>query len=1298
MRKLPLVFIFILLFALAVIFSACAGETEAPTLTKITLDTSSLSTDYSVGDKIIPSQIKITVHKSNGFTESVACDSSMLSGADTSTPGEKTVKVTYQGLTASFTMLVGGIKRYEATDEGYIEGKATQKISYNGNGSRVVAMAYEGYQFSHWSDGLTSAERRDVNVTDFSTITANFKPASFTVTFVDQNGVMLDTKTLSYGEDALPFEYEREGFYISSYTVDGGRNLSSLKVRENLTVTVGFKAVEHTVTFEGGKDFSSKTFEYGENIIFPTPVSEVGKVFSGWADDKGNFYKEDFVIKGDLNLHAVYSFRVILKVGDESFSYLFNEGESFSIPEDIKAPQGCVIKGFEDEEGNPLDGSYLITKPKTFYAVLDVISYQISFLYPEEEKTVTVEYGQKLKLPADNPQLDGKTFLYWTKEGEAYDFSLPVTSNFSLAPKWEGVTVSVYYLEVVGQAEKIEKFEYGAVLGDLYTPQRAQPQYIFGGWFYDAQHKNPYQSGQVLTSDINLYAKWETKTFTPVFDVGEGGTYNLLSSSTIYYGGTMQFEVRASQGYHISEIFYGDTQMPVDEQTTIITKTITDITAQPTVRISFAPNTYTVFVESSPYGTASKTLPEEVLYQDTYSVTFTPITGYVLEKVLVNGISHTVPSNNFFTLKITKNTQITPIYALQKFAITFLGENYNVEGGEKVVYMQYGESRQLKLTAYTNFVISRIEVKGKEAVLPMAPEYTVKIDVITQDLEISVETKGDRVTLSCYINEGAGKIEENGQYLTNSSQLSVDFGDKRTIKFIPNEGFKVKDVVINGISRGGISTFEYTPLKRSGDKLEVYFELKKYDISIKAEANGKVTPSGISRLEHGGSITVTATPDEYYLVSSYRINSETFKVGLESFTLTLDNVTESKSIVFTFEVKKYNMSLAVNKGGNVIVGNNNTNTYFTDTQLDEYSISYGNTVNVRAEYGYHITSLKVDGTTLEMGYDNNATFYSLGIMYSNLDLEVSFAPNTYQVNGVVSEGGRIEVAEVATYGIPLEFKIIPDEGYYLTTFTVDGITQENNDVFTIPIVANDVVYSAQFEIYRYEVSVETSEGGTHDDYSSILDYGDSLYLSFKAEDHYYVTALSINGEVQSIFPNSKTFVVDIPKVTEDVKIKAEFSLETFEISLSYIGNGHVEIDNQTIESGRSYKVAYGDSPVCAFVADLGYEIESLIINGEEQSLNTSITLHQIDSNVSISLKFKVKTYSISVNPSSGGKVEISANTLAYGETLTLTVTPDAGYKVAWVKVNGRNVTLTNNVYTLTSINKNILITASFVKE
>lgn len=77
---------------------------------------------------------------------------------------------------------------YLRSEGGRIVGKTTQIMAKGQNGDTVTAVAYDGYKFSGWSDGVTEAKRTDINITEDLTVTALFEKTVFTITYIAGEG------------------------------------------------------------------------------------------------------------------------------------------------------------------------------------------------------------------------------------------------------------------------------------------------------------------------------------------------------------------------------------------------------------------------------------------------------------------------------------------------------------------------------------------------------------------------------------------------------------------------------------------------------------------------------------------------------------------------------------------------------------------------------------------------------------------------------------------------------------------------------------------------------------------------------------------------------------------------------------------------------------------------------------------------------------------------------------------------------------------------------------------------------
>ena len=66
--------------------------------------------------------------------------------------------------------------KYTAGEGGKIEGETEQEVAYQKDGEPVTAVAEFGYMFVKWSDGVTTATRRDENIISFFQVWAIFEP------------------------------------------------------------------------------------------------------------------------------------------------------------------------------------------------------------------------------------------------------------------------------------------------------------------------------------------------------------------------------------------------------------------------------------------------------------------------------------------------------------------------------------------------------------------------------------------------------------------------------------------------------------------------------------------------------------------------------------------------------------------------------------------------------------------------------------------------------------------------------------------------------------------------------------------------------------------------------------------------------------------------------------------------------------------------------------------------------------------------------------------------------------------
>ena len=138
------------------------------------------------------------------------------------------------------------------------------------------------------------------------------------------------------------------------------------------------------------------------------------------------------------------------------------------------------------------------------------------------------------------------------------------------------------------------------------------------------------------------------------------------------------------------------------------------------------------------------------------------------------------------------------------------------------------------------------------------------------------------------------------------------------------------------------------------------------------------------------------------------------------------------------------------------------------------------------------------------------------------------------------------------------------------------------------------------------------------------------------------------------------------------------------------GNGVVTVST-TVNQGDDLQVSINP--------DTGYEITSIKVNNVVQPISTSFTIENVISNLIIDVEFSLIsniTVSYVIDGGTNGTVSVSPSVVSYGGSTTVTLTPDSGYQVEYVKVGTTSYTVTNNTATITNITDDIDVHVSFI--
>ena len=281
--------------------------------------------------------------------------------------------------------------------------------------------------------------------------------------------------------------------------------------------------------------------------------------------------------------------------------------------------------------------------------------------------------------------------------------------------------------------------------------------------------KNNYEWTDGTTGNLTL--NWKIIQATPTYELPTnltGVKGNTLADVTLSDGFTWNVPSTAlALGTHT----YKATYTPED---TLNYKTITDIDITIVTKDLFDVNTSVNGGNGTI--TSSKT---NVIEGSVVELTFTPDTGYMIDKVLINGISVTIEDN---TLELTVNEDKEVVVSYKK--IPFIVTVKDVTGAtitpNGAVSVNYGDDKEFTISVNNGYRLIKVLVDGTDKMSTMVGDKLTLTNITTNtELEVVVEkiiyevTEGDNQKYTITKNTEA-KFKIDADYRLFEGKVYID--------------------------------------------------------------------------------------------------------------------------------------------------------------------------------------------------------------------------------------------------------------------------------------------------------------------------------------------------------------------------------------------------------------------------------------------------------------------------------------------------------------------------------------------
>lgn len=381
-------------------------------------------------------------------------------------------------------------------------------------------------------------------------------------------------------------------------------------------------------------------------------------------------------------------------------------------------------------------------------------------------------------------------------------------------------------------------------------------------------------------------------------------------------------------------------------------------------------------------------------------------------------------------------------------------------------------------------------------------------------------------------------------------------------------------------------------------------------------------------------------------------------------------------------------------------------------------------LTVTADDGYVVDKVTVDGKEITAD-EGKYTF----AVTANHALSVSFrAVTTYTITvecqdteGNIVEGvyfkvnGSLHTGKTAKYeeNTPFTIEFIAAPGYAInkTKLFIGTRYLDIDNPYSDTLVENTGYLVIVDILDTYKATVTSGENGSvmlngvTVNGETQVSQGISSTLTFNPAEGYEVDTLLINGEEVKVNGNSYTF---IPEGDVTVEVTFREKVDYCKITLSIGNGGSISVKDELyeIENNKYIYVPMGESVTLVFEPHINYEINTVKVSGKTVKLNedNEYTIECTDTAATVSATFKSteenssSTYTITAYASGGGSITpTGANEVEEGESLTFVITPNDGYEVYSVTVDGEEVALSGGKYTFENVSANAVINVTFKK-
>ncbi|MCQ2204043.1 MAG: leucine-rich repeat protein [Bacteroidales bacterium] len=922
----------------------------------------------------------------------------------------------------------------------------------------------------------------------------------------------------------------------------------------------------------------------------------------------------------------------------------------------------------------------------------------VTVSYKSNEETINVTYtGGKFTMPAANVTVD--------VEFEAIPYTITAVQT-------EGGKINVATSGTVGQrisvsAKPDEGYEIDQALRVTYNG--GEDAAITNGQF------------TMPAANVTVTATFKKKTYT--ISVDENITNGVVATpkTTAEMDEEINVTVTPNEGYELGSLTLNDGTVIKDNKFKMPAKSVT-------IMATFKTKSYKISV-AEVEGCEKVTVASSATYGSKVEISsITAKTGYKLTGVATDKVKVEKVDDKYSFIMPASDVVITP---------TFEKIGYEIAINEAVGGKVTTASATATMGSTVSFNIEALE--GWQIKSLTSDEATISI---AQDkLTATMTMPAANVTVTPVFEKINYKIAidnkiANGTLAVDGNKTSAQVGDMVKVKYTPKAGYHFTAFLVNGDTYVLTANNEFV-MPAKDVTISATFSATGYGITIDNVEGGSVTAAKTNDVNIDEEVSLTITPSEGYEFVGMTTTSGAISIADDKKSAVLTMAADNATITPSFKKIDYTVSFTANDGNivEVFVGESKTDKanvgddvtlVFKASKGYEYKsvsadgieftmtsngakfkmpaknvagnvefgkISYNVKVfdtthgtvgapstatvgdiielDMQPEKGYAVSEIEVEAVENEDRTPVACAGGKFTMPAANVEVTVTFAAVGYKITYAPAEHGSVTGAEAANYGQAVQITVTPDKGYKLDNITASAgsiVAAEDGLSATLTMADEATTVTATFVAIDYNITYNESAHGKISG-KSTANNQEAVIVTVEPDEHYEIDALNTsNGDVK-ISEDKASAILTMDAA--DAVLTATFAKKQYPIQIYVTGKGTLTPSVKTAGIDDQVEIVINPEP--------GYKLDGEVsVSGASWEPNgQNIILTVEEENVVVSATFVESSYAISIEGDEHCKVN-APSSAKYMEKIDITTTPDAGYEIAAITIDGLEMQLSED--------------------